>query len=472
MTLTREVNLTLPEYAMMFDVPGDIYCLSGGRGAAKSWTIGQIVMDWALALDAQGIQWQIACVREYMSSLDESVKPLLEATMLRMEIADLFKYKQGKMGPGIYPVGREYGRIFFGGMSTVSEESIKGWEGVRLVWFDESHRLSIRSWELLAPTIRAEDSAIILTYNPESRHDVPYLEFCGENPRRTDGVVVRHVTYRDNPWFTARNERERQHCLQVMPERYAHIWEGEPDDAGEEFRLLPYATLTAIASADTWALRPREVAGRPDLGYDVADQGDDANAKVLRLGPCITDFGLRRKARISRVVDWVHGTCVEQEVATMYYDVTGVGTGVKTAYDERYPEMESGGAGPPYEVAPELFGGAVKRPNQRVVMGIRNKNFFENRAAQMAWELKVRAQNTMRLRDGEKVDPMSCLFIDPGLAGLDQFLHQLSQPVYETQRTGKVRVIKAKANEPSPDYFDAACLAFAGETRGMGWRPV
>lgn len=459
---TRTIRFEIPRWSEIFEEPAAFIVLKGGRGAAKSWTMAQMTVEKAIRLEMQGDPWQIACVREYMTSLDRSVKPLLEKTMARMGVSDMFVFQEsGRLGPGLYG-RRSGGRIFFGGMSTTSEEAIKGWESVSLVWYDEAHRLSRRSWELLVPTIRQDGAAIWLTYNPQSRSDVAYLEFCGERPRRTKNVIVRHVTYRENPFFTKRNEEERRHCLEMMPERYAHIWLGEPDDAGDEFRLLPYATLAAIANTDTWALRPRQE-GRAQAGYDVAAQGDDASALALRTGPEIHFFEERRGQKLSQVVTWIDNICREQMVAQLYYDVTGVGEAVKAQYEVM--------AKPPYGVVAEQFGGAVSQPQRRIA-GIRNGDFFARRNAQMGWELRRRAQNTMRLLDGEEVEPADCLFIDPSLPDLDQFLTELSQPLWEEQSTGKVRLIKAPGGAPSPNYFDAACLAFAGETRSLGWRPV
>ena len=460
MSRVLTIDLEMPQYGDMFDTPADFYCLSGGRGAAKSWTVAFKVMCWATLWESEGVPWQFACVREFQANLDESVKPLLDATMMRMGISDLFTFKRGLFGLGIY--GKSSGgRIFFSGMSTVSEEGIKGWESLKGVWYDEAHRMSPRSWELLVPTVRIEGSRIVLTYNPATRQDVPWLEFWGSPPRRSEHVVKRHVTYRDNKWFTARNERDRQHSQKTEPERYEHIWEGKPDEAGEEFKLLPYATLTAIANADTWQLRPARE-GRAQAGYDVAAQGNDNSALVLRTGPTVHLFDERAKQKLSKVVDWVDGICIEHAAAHLYYDVTGVGEAVRAQYEVR--------GKPPYAVTPEQFGGSVQQRDRRVVNSVKNKDFFERRNAQMGWELRRRARNTLRLLDGEDVDKDDCLFIDPRLPGLDKFLSELSQPVWEEQSTGKVRLIKAPDGAPSPNYFDAACLAFAGETRQWGRR--
>ena len=74
----------------------------------------------------------------------------------------------------------------------------------------------------------------------------------------------------------------------------------------------------------------------------------------------------------------------------------------------------------------------------------------------------------MCLLDGNDVDSHDCFFIDPHFPGRDQFLTELSQPVWEEQSTGKVRLIKAPDGAPSSNFFVVACLVFAGGTRSMG----
>jgi len=40
------------------------------------------------------------------------------------------------------------------------------------------------------------------------------------------GMVCVKANWRDNPWFTAELEQERQDCLRMQPDQYDHIWEG------------------------------------------------------------------------------------------------------------------------------------------------------------------------------------------------------------------------------------------------------
>ena len=55
-------------------------------------------------------------------------------------------------------------------MSTATEESIRGLEAVDLIWFEEAHRMSARSREILYPTVRKGGSELWFTFNPMNRY--------------------------------------------------------------------------------------------------------------------------------------------------------------------------------------------------------------------------------------------------------------------------------------------------------------
>ena len=102
-----------------------------------------------------------------------------------------------------------------------------------------------------------------------------------------------------------------------------------------------------------------------------------------------------------------------------------------------------------------------------------NEQTFAKRNAQMAWALRLRAQNTVRLLAGdEDVDVNRCLFISDQIERVDRFMAQLSQPEWrDNDFTGLVEIDKrakikegGESNEKSPDAFDAACMAFAAES--------
>jgi len=112
----------------------------------------------------------------------------------------------------------------FTGMQDHTADSIKSLEGFRIAWIDEAQTLSARSLSLLRPTIRSENSELWASWNPRRKSDA-IDDFL--RSRKPGGSVVVNANWKDNPWFPAVLEQERQLDLKLYPERYGHIWEGE-----------------------------------------------------------------------------------------------------------------------------------------------------------------------------------------------------------------------------------------------------
>ena len=123
------------------------------------------------------------------------------------------------------------------------------------------------------------------------------------------------------------------------------------------------------------------------------------------------------------------------------------------------------------------FGGAVQGADVLFVRGATNQQFFANHAAQMAWNIRIRATLTARLLDGDTIDPHRCLFINPSIRGLEGALAQCAQPEWTDESTGgKLRVDKqpravGQSRPPSPDCYDGILLAFRADTRRGLRRP-
>jgi phage terminase large subunit len=83
---------------------------------------------------------------------------------------------------------------------------------------------------LLRPTIRKEGSELWANWNPRRKKDA-IDEFLRQ--KKPDNAVVVNANWRDNPWFPAVLEEERRLDLEIYPERYRHIWEGDYASAFE-----------------------------------------------------------------------------------------------------------------------------------------------------------------------------------------------------------------------------------------------
>lgn len=114
--------------------------------------------------------------------------------------------------------------IMYAGLSDMTANALKSFEGVDIVWCEEGQTISRHSWKTLIPTIRKDDSEIWVSYNPQLETDETHQRFTVHAPPDTINVVM---NWRDNPWFPKVLDDERRHAQRTLPEwEYLNIWEG------------------------------------------------------------------------------------------------------------------------------------------------------------------------------------------------------------------------------------------------------
>ncbi|KVU10671.1 terminase [Burkholderia ubonensis] len=193
----------------------------GGRGSGKSHFFAEKLVEDCLAEPGDfGEGMRAVCIREVQKDLAQSSKLLIETKLRQMGLFDSqgFRvYKDVIQTPGD-------GLMIFKGMNDYTSESVKSLEGFKRAWWEEAQTATLYSLNLLRPTIRAACSELWFSWNPRRKTDPVDVMLRGaELP--TGATVVR-ANWRDNPWFTAELEQERQDCLRMQPEQYDHIWEG------------------------------------------------------------------------------------------------------------------------------------------------------------------------------------------------------------------------------------------------------
>ncbi len=188
--------------------------LYGGRGSGKSHFFGELLVE-----TCQSERGTLAvCIREAQRTLAQSSKRLIESKIASLGLGHGFKLFSDKIEtPGD-------GLIIFRGMRDYTANSIKSLEGFRIAWIDEAQTLSARSLALLRPTIRAPGSELWASWNPRRKSDA-IDDFL--RTRKPEGAVVINANWRDNPWFPAVLDEERNLDLALYPDRYDHIWEGD-----------------------------------------------------------------------------------------------------------------------------------------------------------------------------------------------------------------------------------------------------
>lgn len=193
--------------------------MHGGRGGGKSWAVAR-----ALLLMAAGDPLRILCAREVQKSMRDSVHRLLKDQIVALGLTGEFDILDNEIrGPN--------GSLFlFTGLQAHTVDSIKSFEGCDIVWVEEAHGVSKKSWDTLIPTIRKPHSEIWLTLNPDMDTDETWQRFCATP---SDDTWRCEINWRDNPWFPDVLNLERVKAKASDPDGYEHIWEGKPRRVAE-----------------------------------------------------------------------------------------------------------------------------------------------------------------------------------------------------------------------------------------------
>lgn len=194
----------------------------GGRGSGKSHHFAEALIEDSMAEpgNSGGEGLRSVCIREVQKDLKESSKRLIEDKLKALGLgeADGFKsYLDRIETPGD-------GLMIFKGMQDYTADSIKSLEGFKRAWWEEAQTASAVSLAMLRPTIRADGSELWFSWNPRRKTDPVDAMFRGES--LPTGAVVVRANWKDNPFFPAVLEQERQDCLRITPEQYDHIWDG------------------------------------------------------------------------------------------------------------------------------------------------------------------------------------------------------------------------------------------------------
>lgn len=186
--------------------------LFGGRGSGKTHQVAEYLIVKSLLQKEK-----ILCTREIQRSIKESVHAVLVSKINALGLDKYFTVTENKISN---IAGSEF--IFAGLRMNI--DSIKSIEGITKCWIEEAQSVSRKSLDILRPTIRAKDSEIIITFNPEREQDPVWQDFIINTP---EYAFVQKVNYDNNPFFPEDLNKERLECLEKNKDDYKWIWLGE-----------------------------------------------------------------------------------------------------------------------------------------------------------------------------------------------------------------------------------------------------
>lgn len=309
----------------------------GGRGGAKSHNFAR-----ALLIRCMKEPTRVLCARELQGSINDSVHKLLSDIIDYHELNSFFEVQKSTIK------GANGSEFIFKGLKHNATE-IKSTEGVDVAWIEEAEKVSANSWEILIPTIRKEGSEIWISFNPKHPTDPTYVNFV---ERADDDMLVRKVSWRDNPFFPSVLDDERRRLQKNDPKAYDHVWEGNFDErhfggiyasyidkARTEGRIcpaphksgIPVYTGWDLGRADSTAIWFAQIVG---LQVRVIDYYENSNedlehyADVLRSkGYTYKPLGLPHDAKHQRL--GMNGKSISQQFRDMGFETQVLGVSKK-----------------------------------------------------------------------------------------------------------------------------------------------
>lgn len=218
--MSIEADIAIPKKLIeVFSGEADVRGAWGGRGSAKTMSFAKMTAVRAYIWDQAGREGVVVCGREFLNSIEDSslaeVKAAIESEPWLNEHFDIGeKYIRTKSRRITYK---------FSGMDKRTIMSLKSKAKILLLWADEAEPITDKSWDIVLPTLRQEDSELWVTWNPVRKSSATDRRFRqAKDPR----MKVVELNWRDNPKFPAILKRQRLRWLEADPDGYDHIWEG------------------------------------------------------------------------------------------------------------------------------------------------------------------------------------------------------------------------------------------------------
>jgi len=456
------MECNIPEAFHEFLQYSRFHCAYGGRGSGKTRTFITILVNNVMTCG-----WRVVAMRETMESISESCYQEVIEEIERRNLHQYFRILKTHIE---CPAS---GGVFkFSGLRASAKrldgQKLKGFSHFDAVFIDEAESVSKESFDALVPTMRKPDSQIYVCFNPRSPLDFMYKFFVTERyipDYTTDGkrfAVVRRVNFNENPFFPEPLAKHAEEMRIHDFDTYKHVYLGEPVFNSDLAVIRPE---WISASVDSHIKLGIEASGRKEGGFDVSDDGPDANALIFRQGIVATYAEEWRDKDPVSAAAHAHARCLENNVSLLRYDDIGVGAGAKGQFrilQQAELDMLHRGF---TRVQTDGFnaGGAINNPDGEYVQGKKNKDMFYNIKAQAWWLLSDRFRNTYNAVNGKPYDKDKLISIASGLKGLDKLCAELSQPQRDYVN-GKVKVeSKAdmkKRGVSSPNLADAFVMAF------------
>lgn len=405
--------------------------IKGGRGGAKSESVARAILTFSIFFIGHTL-----CTRSVQNSIKDSVYSVIVRLIKKQKLEGLFEIKINEI------VCRRNGnKIIFKGCNALSDpksEAAKGLDEIRYCWFEEAHTATENDIDILIPSVRAKDAVFFWTYNSNKEPCIIQEYFQDHS-----NAEFTEIHYYENPFLPETLLEEAEECKRLNYDKYKEIWLGQRStDSSKNVLILDWIEAAI-------KLYEPDSDGRIVFGLDLADEGEDKSALVMRKGLAIEsaeewDYGdvvdsTRKAYQIMRRYDKPH--CI--------FDRVGIGAAAKATLKKESPDIKT---------TAHSNGDSVENPNKEYVdmgvkTGIKNKDMFGGLGPQQWFEVRTLFYNAWRKLRGEEVDEY--VTINPDIKNLKKLKKELLQIEFETNNKGQVMIVKAPKGTKSPNLADA-----------------
>lgn len=449
----------------------------GGRGSGKSVGVADICL-----IDAKDNGAKTYCLREYQSSIRNSIHSLLKEEIERLEFSG-FEVQDN----GIKRNGTD--AFQFAGLAR-NVDSIKSAHGFKRFQVEESQFISADSLKALTPTARkkpmkgkpteledvvddpSSNVSMIFIANPGSSEDpfskrfiTPFKSALDRDGYYEDDLhLIVVVNYNDNPWYHLSGlEDERQWDYENLDRAlYDHIWLGAFNDSVES-ALIKAEWFDACVDAHKklgFAATGARVAA-----HDASDLGPDSKGFAARHGSVVQIVEEKEDGTVNEGGHWAAGEAIKYQSDAFTWDGDGMGIALTEQIGHDFSGKHTmlsvfrGSESPDFPDAIYSPSMMAHVANQKT-----NADSFRNKRAQYYYELRDRCYRTYRaVEHGEYHDPDKMISFDSSINSLSKLRAELCRMPIKPNGNGLFELytkqeMKSKFKMASPNLADSVMM--------------
>lgn len=453
----------------------------GGRGSAKSVSVADICL-----IKARDEGVKTYCLREYQSSIKNSVHSLLKEETARL----------GFHGFNVLQNSIEYKdepTFQFAGLAR-NVDSIKSAHGFGLFWIEEGQFTSDNSLRTLTPTARNKPKAglpgdvteaiesdtvsMIFVANLQSQNDafsqrfvVPFQDALDRDGYYEDDLhLIIKMNYTDNPWYADSGlEKERLYDYDHKPRAiYDHVWLGAYNDDVEN-AIIPAEWFDAAIDAHL-KIKGWEPKGIRVCAHDPSDLGPDPKGLAARHGTVVTWADEILTGDVNDGCDEATDYAIQHDADYFIYDADGMGASLRRQVNDSLMGKK---------IRIEAFQGAsaVVKPEE-IYQGPdtsadeskprTNKETFRNLRSQKYWELRDRFYRTYRaIVHGDYNNPDDMISLSSQIPNMSKLRSEMCRIPRKPSGAGYIQIMSKDEmitqHIPSPNIADSVYMLFGFE---------